>query len=149
MQNIEDFKIFSCVILAFLYESFPTPIGIDIRWIEGREFKGNRRFRTYHHVMKSWDQGHSSNSNENPVEIELWRYHDSLAYLVREGYVSTTRKAELEERNWIFQNCVLTEKGLKQLLTPSFLDRRPLGEKMIEYLKEGKFGALIKALNPW
>lgn len=149
MKNIEDFKIFSCVILSFLYESFPTPIDVDIRWIEGRKFDGDRRFKTYHDVMLSWDRGHPNQPEQNPYEIELWRYHDSLAYLVREGYVSTTRQVGLEERNWVFQNCVLTEKGLQQLLTPSFLDRRPLGEKLVEYLKEGKFGAVMGLIKLW
>lgn len=149
MKNIELFKFFSGLWLAHLFESFPNPADIDVRWAEGKSHIGNKNFSTYHEVIVSWGKYSMSREN-NPVEKEFWTAQATLLFLIQEEYVrSSTEEKDLNKNRFVFENCVLTEKGLTKLMSIGFLDKRNLGEKFIEYLKEGKYSALLRLVKFW
>jgi hypothetical protein len=149
MKNIEHFKFYSGLWLAHLFESFPNPVDIDVRWAEGKHYAGDRKFSTYHRVIVSWGK-YSMDRETNPVEKEFWTAQATLTFLIKEEYIrSSTEEKNLNRDRFLFENCVLTEKGLTKLMSIGFIDKRNLGEKIMEYLKEGKYSALLRLVKFW
>ena len=149
MKNIDHFKFYSGLWLAHLFESFPNPTDIDVRWAEGKNYTGDRKFQTYNDVIISWDK-YSMDRNNNPVEHEFWSAQTTLIFLIKEEYIrSFTEEKDLNKGRFLFEECVLTEKGLSKLMSIGFFDKRNFGEKLIEYLKEGKYGALLRLVKFW
>jgi hypothetical protein len=146
MENIKQFKFYSSVWLGYLFEKFPEPIDIDVRWVEGKKFKGERKFMSYMNVIKSWDQ-YSCVNKDSPVEKEFWISHATLKFLIQEGYVRTNNEERLEGRHFEFTECALTEKGLSKMMSTSFFDHRSLGERLIELLREGKYSQILRLIK--
>ncbi|ASC57208.1 hypothetical protein QQ215_004581 [Vibrio vulnificus] len=148
MKNIEQFKFYASLWLAFLYETFPNPNDIDVRWAEGKDYEGKRKFKSYQDVINSWDE--YSMGKDNPVEQEFWTSQSTLIFLIKEEYIRTsTSEDDMDPKSFVFSNCVLTEKGLKMLMSKTGIDQRSFGEKLIEYLKEGKYSSLLRLVKFW
>jgi len=148
MKNIEHFKFYAGLWLSYLYKSFPVPKDIDVRWVEGKGYSGNRQFKTINEVHQSWDK-YTSEFDKNPVEQEFWASQNTLVFLIKEGYIRTPDETEAEHGRFVFSKCVLTEKGLTMLMSKTFLDQRSMGEKVIEYLREGKYSQLFRLVRFW
>lgn len=107
MSNKAAYKKSRKVILKLLNDSFPTPVDIDIFYIEGENPPSDRKLKNYNDVMHSWDKGYSY--NDNPIQNELYVYRETLRVLVDEGLVS--HESEDQKNRRLYVRCKLTPKG--------------------------------------
>ncbi|WP_286292788.1 hypothetical protein [Vibrio apostichopi] len=107
MSNKVAYKKSRKVILKLLNDSFPTPVDIDIFYIEGETPPADRKLKNYNDVTRSWDNGYSF--DDNPIQNELYIYRETLRVLVDEGLVS--HETEDKENRRLYVRCKLTPKG--------------------------------------
>ncbi|WP_154174210.1 hypothetical protein [Vibrio metoecus] len=107
MSNKAAYKKSRKVILKLLNDSFPTPVDIDIFYIEGKTPPSDRKLKNYNDVMRSWDNGYSF--DDNPIQNELYIYRETLRVLVDEGLVS--HETEDKDNRRLYVRCKLTPKG--------------------------------------
>ncbi|HCH1022511.1 TPA: hypothetical protein NKP51_005131 [Vibrio parahaemolyticus] len=111
MQNIRDFNVGVALIMAKLYENFPTPIQIQANELHAPGIK----------------EGDSDIDEKAKQWCEVTQvYYYSALFLLDEGYI----RGDLIEGYLILNNCRLTSKGLAALeQTPKSLKaNKSIGE---------------------
>jgi hypothetical protein len=138
--NIETFRKCAGVVLNQLHHSFPCPISIDVFYIEGDPRSGNALVN-YGDEMRCWtDLGNSVDSN--PVKSEINVYLNTIHFLVREGYVSVSVLPQHGQHQRLFEEAVLTTKGLAVLGRADPLTKSTIAQEIDSIVREGKYEKL-------
>lgn len=127
-QNIEQFEIYSAVILTDLYRKFPVPIALDSRTLSG------------HHDTNEF--GQVMDEQGNPSAAQKIALH-TIKWLLDEGYL----KAKEPPAQYVYTQCVLTAKGLNAFNYQPPHAKKRLGDQLIDQLKHQGQHLVIEVLN--
>jgi len=119
-SNMERFDLLTGAVFAELYESFPEPLILD----------------PYHFLTQIAPEGQDKDVQNEQAFGAIEFFGHTIDWLTRTGYLThnTTVRSDLS----IFENCVLTAKGLEVLKAlPDSITGKTLGSQLHDAAKNG------------
>jgi hypothetical protein len=128
-SNIERFDLVTGAVFAFLYESFPEPVILD----------------PIHYLEQIAPDGQDPDVREEQKFGAIEFFGHTIHWLARTGYL--THDTRIRSDLSIFEDCVLTAKGLEVLKAlPDSITGKTLGSQLQDAAKNGLMDS-VKSLT--